>query len=171
MKLPFLYVAMLAWPALAQEDSPKAEVFGGYQYTRVGAVPGINANGWNAAVTGHATSWFGVTADISGAYRSFTGADLGAHTYTCGPVFSLRGERVTPFAHVLLGGFRASAGAGPVNAGLSGFAALAGGGVDVKASPRWAVRVFQLDWITWRSTGMTEKKNARFSAGVVFRIL
>lgn len=32
---------MLAWPALA-DDFPRAEVFGGYQHTRVGAVPGIN---------------------------------------------------------------------------------------------------------------------------------
>ncbi len=169
LKRTILSVAMLAWPALAA-DHPRAEIFGGYQYTRVGVAPGIGANGWNAAITGNANRWLGLTADFSGAYHNVAAAGLSANTFAFGPTVALRGERVTSFAHLLIGGFRSSAEAGPFSAGLTGFAMLAGGGVDVGVSRRTAVRLFQLDWIVWNSAGMTEKKNARISGGVVFRI-
>lgn len=161
---------MVGWQALAGEESPRAEIFGGYQYTRVGIVPGVNANGWNASVTGNAASWFGVTADFSGAYRSIGGIGLRAHTFTFGPTVALRGSRVTPFAHFLAGGFHASTGATNIGISLNGFAMIAGGGVDIRASRAVAVRLFQFDWLTWRSQGITEKRNARISAGIVFRV-
>jgi hypothetical protein len=58
--------------AVAQE-APKAELFGGYQYTRLnpnGAGTGFNFNGWNASLTGNANRWLGVTGDFSGIYKS-----------------------------------------------------------------------------------------------------
>ncbi|HWR51583.1 MAG TPA: hypothetical protein VN428_10780 [Bryobacteraceae bacterium] len=165
-----LGVAMLAWPILAAEDHPRAEVFGGFQYIRVGAAPGLGANGFNAAITGNVNRWLGLTADVSGAYRGVGGIGLTANTLGFGPSVALRGERVTPFAHLLLGGFRGATGFGDFSVGLTGFAMLAGGGVDVRVSKRMAVRLFQLDWIVWNGAGMTEKKNARISGGVVFRI-
>jgi hypothetical protein len=164
-----LCVVMLAAPVIAVEGNPKAEVFGGYQFTRIGAVPGINGHGWNAAVTGYVNRWLGVTGDFSGAYRNVGVVDLSAHTYTAGPTFALRGERVTPFAHVLFGGFRASTGAMGLNAGIDGFAMMTGGGMDVAITDRVAVRAFQVDWLLWRSMGATEKANVRVSAGIVFR--
>jgi hypothetical protein len=164
-----LAIAMIGWPALA-EDEPKAEVFGGYQYMRIGAVPGMGAHGWNAQVSGYATPWFGIAGDLSGAYRSVGPARFSAHTFTGGPVFVHRGRRVSPFAHLLAGGFSASMGGGPLDVGLDGFAMMTGGGVDVAVSRRVAVRAFQLDWVLWSTSGMTEKKNLRLSAGVVFRI-
>lgn len=161
---------MFACQALAAEDHPRAEVFGGYQYTRVGMAPGIGANGWNAAVTLNANRWFGVTADFSGAYQDVALVGLRAHTFTFGPTVALRGERVTPFAHVLLGGFRGTAGSGRLDVRLSGFAMLTGGGVDVKIWKGVSARAFQLDWLIWSGVGMTEKKNARVSAGIVIGI-
>ncbi len=165
-----LCIAMLACQPLAAEDYPKVELFGGYQHTRVGVAPDIGANGWNAAITGNANRWFGVTADFSGAYNNVATFGLRAHTFAFGPSFALRGERVTPFAHLLLGGFRASAGASGFNVGLSGFAMLTGGGVDVRVWKRVSVRLFQLDWILWEGAGVTEKKNGRISSGIVIRI-
>ena len=41
--------------ALAQESAPKAEFFGGYQYTRFDG--GLNANGWDTTVTGNLNNW------------------------------------------------------------------------------------------------------------------
>ena len=160
---------MLARPALA-DDFSRAEVFGGYQYTRIGIAPGENANGWNGALTGYVRPWFGVTADFSGAYRAIGPVNLRAHTYTFGPTFAHRGGRLTPFAHVLAGGFHASAGFQDIGAGLNGFALLAGGGLNVEATRHLAVRLFQADWLLWRGAGVTEKKNARISAGIVIRI-
>lgn len=165
-----LCIAMIACQAAGAEDHPKVEVFGGYQHLRVGVAPDIGANGWNAAITGNVNRWFGVTADFSGAYRSVATIGLRAHTFAFGPSFALRGERVTPFAHLLLGGFRASTGLTGFNLGLSGFAMLAGGGVDVRIWKRVSVRPFQLDWILWHGAGVTEKKNGRISSGIVIGI-
>jgi hypothetical protein len=164
-----VFAAVIASVAAAQERQPKAELFGGYQYTRVGAVPGMNADGWNAAVTGVLNRWAGFTADFSGAYKRVGVVGINAHTFTFGPVVSARGERVTPFAHALFGGFRASTSAAGFSAGLNGFAMMIGGGVDVRATRRLAVRVAQLDWILWNSAEFTERKNARVSVGLVFR--
>jgi hypothetical protein len=161
--------ALTASLAAAQEKQPKAELFGGYQYTRVGAAPGISADGWNTAVTGVLNRWAGLTADFSGAYKRVAAIGISAHTFTFGPVVCARGQRVTPFAHALFGGFRASTSAGGLSAGLNGFTMMIGGGVDVRATRRLAVRVAQLDWILLNSAGFSERKNARVSIGLVFR--
>jgi hypothetical protein len=159
--------ALLTVAAAAQERQ-KAEVFGGYQYTRIGGV--LGANGWNAAITGNLNRWFGVTADLSGAYKGVAGVvGANAYTYTFGPTVSARGERVTPFAHVLLGGFHASAGFQGLSASTSGFAMMVGGGVDVKLTEHLSARLVQPDWVLWHAEGHTEKKNVRISTGIVFR--
>lgn len=44
------------------QAAPRAEIFGGYQYTHFDGGP--NANGWNASLTGNVNSWFGITADF-----------------------------------------------------------------------------------------------------------
>jgi len=150
-------------------DEPKVELFGGYQYTRIGGAEGVNANGWNGAITGYMNDWFGLEADFSGAYKSFGGANLNAHTYTFGPVFAAAGDRAKPFAHALFGGFHASAGFQGEGASVNGFAMMLGGGVDIKASDHISVRAVQADWILWRAEGVTEKTNGRVSAGLVFR--
>jgi hypothetical protein len=155
------------------QDVPKAEVFGGYQYTRLdgqGVVPDINANGWNGAITENLNHWFGVTGDFSGAYAKVLGADTNLYTYTFGPVIATRAnDSFTPFVHALFGGFHASAGAGGFSASTSGFATQVGGGVDAKLGPSLAVRVAQFDWMLLRSEGETSKKNIRVSTGLVFR--
>ena len=163
-----ILVATIGWAAVAHAQ-PKAEIFGGYQFTRVGGPGGVNANGWNLAITGNVNRWFGVTADFSGAYKSMGGINANAYTYAFGPTITRRQERVNPFAHILLGGFRAAAGFGGSSTGTSGYAMITGGGIDVKAAPRIAVRVVQVDWIMWHTQGYTEKKNARISTGLVFR--
>jgi len=167
----FLAILCTSFFSVAAEiqDHPKAEFFGGYQFSRIGGSGGVNANGWNMAVTGNVTRWFGVTSDFSGAYKSIGGIDAKAYTYTFGPTLSARGEHVTPFAHVLFGGFHASAGFQGLGESINGFAMMVGGGVDVKVTPHIAVRVIQPDWILWKARGITEKANARISTGVVFR--
>ncbi len=154
---------------LVAQDSPRVEVFGGYQFTRIGGPGGVNTNGWDAAITGDLNRWFGVKADFSGAYKNVAGFGARAHTFTFGPVVSLRGERVKPFAHALFGGFNASAGFGGLGASTNGFTMMLGGGADYAASAHLSVRVIQADWILWHAQGITEKKNARISTGLVVR--
>ncbi|MBZ5527096.1 MAG: porin family protein [Acidobacteriia bacterium] len=151
-------VILFSLPAAAQEY-PKLEIFGGYQLTHL--EPSFNASGWNASFAGNANHWFGIAADFSGAYKS--GAKL--HTFMFGPVFSYRkNERITPFAHALLGGAVASGG-GTATA----FSIALGGGFDVRVNKQFAVRLVQGDWMLFHSGGIWDKKDARVSAGVVFR--
>jgi hypothetical protein len=166
-----LLLGMFSLAASAQEmgvTAPKAEIFGGYQYTRFDG--GTNANGWDTAATANFNNWFGVAGDFSGAYKSQNGVSFSNYTYTFGPQVSLRrNEKFTPFAHFLLGGFRDSASLAGSSASDSGFAMMAGGGVDVKATRRIAVRAIQFDWLSLRSNGSTDNNNMRISTGLLFR--
>src|SRR4029077_15115489 len=133
-----LLFGMFSLTAFAQENAPKAEFFGGYQYTRFDG--GLNANGWDTTLTGKLNQWFGVSADFSGASKSQNGVSFNNYTYTFGRVVSLRhNEKFTPFAPFLAGGIHSSAASGGLSASGSGFAMMLGGGVDVKVTHRVAV--------------------------------
>lgn len=156
---------------LAQE-TPKAEVFGGYQFTHVSAgSESENFNGWNASVTGNFNKYLGVAGDFSGSYKTISGVSAKVYTYTGGPVLSLNHEgTINPFVHALFGGARLSASvSGLGSGGTNGFTMMAGGGADAKIAPRIAVRLFQADWVYYRFQGISESKNVRISTGIVFR--
>ena len=168
--LALLSMCMLSLQAFAQEmgTAPKAEIFGGYQYTRFDG--GVNANGWDTALTGNLNRWFGVAADFSGAYKTQSGVSFNNYTYTFGPVISWRhNPTLTPFAHFLAGGFRSSAAFGGLSASDNGLAMMFGGGVDVKASRRLSVRAIQFDWLSLHSNGASDNNNMRISTGLLFR--
>src|SRR5258708_36696045 len=95
-------VGLLSLPLMAQ-DYPKAEVFGGYQYLHLGGSgTDINANGWNASLTGNFNSWFGVAADFSGAYKTISGIDTKVYTSAGGPEVSLNSvAKLNPFSRAL----------------------------------------------------------------------
>jgi hypothetical protein len=152
-----LFVCLVALAGFAQE-TPKPEVFGGYQFTTLD--PSWNASGWNGAATVYINHWFGVTGDFSGAYK--TGTSF--HTYTGGPVVSMHHGAFTPFAHGLFGGAHASAS----GVSTSGMAMMFGGGVDI-GKKQFAIRAVQADWMMTRFSGFTNKNNARVSTGILYR--
>src|SRR5437016_2166048 len=96
------FVLFAAMAVAAQKNTPKAELFGGYQFAYG---DGLKLNGWNTSITGNISRSFGITADFAGVYN-------GGHVYSYmfGPVVSARGRHVTPFLHALFGG---ATGAGP----------------------------------------------------------
>ena len=173
-------LGLLVLPVVAQ-DTPKVEVFGGYQFTHASeSGESANFNGWNASVTGNFNRWLGVAADFSGSYDSesvsiagigdFSGS-MHVYTYTFGPVISLNHEGTfSPFVHALFGGARLGASASGVGSGsTNGFALMAGGGADAKLSSHLAVRLFQADYVYLHFDGGSLKKNVRVSTGLVFR--
>jgi hypothetical protein len=165
-----LFLGIFSLAAFAQESgsAPKAEIFGGYQYTRFDG--GVNANGWDTALTGNLNRWFGVAADFSGAYKSQNGASFNNYTYTFGPVISYRHyQAFTPFAHFLAGGVRSSASFSGLSTSDNGFAMMFGGGADVNVSRRLAVRAIQFDWLSLHSNGVTDNNNMRISTGLLLR--
>ena len=143
--------------ASGQKDTPKAEVFGGYQFADG---DGVKLNGWNAAVTGNISRWLGITADFAGVYN-------GGHVYSYmfGPTIAARRKHLTPFAHALFGGAN---GGGPTG-GSTAFSMALGGGIDANAGNHFAFRIFQGDWWLLRANGFTDKNNGRISTGIVMR--
>ncbi len=164
-------MCLIALPVLAQENS-KAEVFGGYQYTRINpgsGASGENFNGWNMAFTANVNQWLGVTADISGAYKDFSGVSVKQHNFLFGPtISSSKAEKVKPFAHVLFGVSHAGAGFSGFGASDNAFAMAFGGGADVAVHKNVAVRLGQFDYLLTRFGGDSQN-NFRYSTGVVFR--
>jgi len=161
-------VAVCGCFAVAQ-DYPKAELFGGFSEGHVdveGATPASTAftsikhwyPGWEAAVQFNLTKLLGVKADFSGNYGTpvtLTGTSTpSARTYTFlfGPVLSLRGEHATPFVHALFGGNHLSVDASPGGLGNpaiseTAFAMAFGGGLDVKLTRHFGLRLGQFDYL------------------------
>lgn len=160
MRRIFLCMIALVSFSSGAYAAPKAEIFGGYQFTHLEG--GLNMNGWNGALTGNIGKFFGITADFSGVYGS--GDHL--YTFTFGPEVHAHLPVIKPFAHVLLGGYRQVI---PIaSKSINDFAMYAGGGIDVGHGPL-AWRVVQLDWMSLRQYGGNYGKNVRFSTGLVIR--
>ena len=146
---------------------PKAEFFGGYQYSHLEG--GVNANGFDFSGTGNLSSSVGITGDISASYATVSGVSLNNYTYTFGPQLSLRANKAyTPFVHALIGGDHASAGFEGATASSNGFALMAGGGADFNINRYMAFRA-SADWMMIHSSGSTSGKNFRMPIGIVFK--
>jgi len=171
------------------QDYSKAEVFGGYQYTRLSSdiSPVAGANGWDGAITVNFNNVIGITGDFNGAYQHVSGSYVGTSgsypghffSYTAGPTFSFNsGGKVRPFLHFLFGGARVSSSASAngltVSASANGFTEMAGGGLDMKLSKSISFRLVQADWVFYHfgslgSLGSTNSYgNAKIATGVVF---
>ena len=153
-----LFVCLVSLMGFTQE-TPKPEVFGGYQYTRFDG--GANGNGFNGQATMYINKWLGVSGDFGASYAT---GGLKYYTYTGGPVVSTHKGNFSPFAHFLIGGARASDSV----SGINGLAMMPGGGVDMGRN-QLAVRLVQFDWLINRFSGITSKNNARISTGLLFR--
>jgi hypothetical protein len=164
------FVVCCCGMVMAQEH-PKAELFGGYSYQRSGQ---INFQGWNAAIMANVNHWLGIGADFSGTYDSVKAAglsvDASLHSFVFGPRFSRRTDKATAFAHVLVGGNRASAGVDPlIRVARARFALMVGGGLDVNLGKHVAARVVQVDYHSaWGDGGRNE--GVRVSVGLVVKI-
>ena len=163
----FLALAVASAMAAENESYPKAEIFGGYQYSHLEG--GINANGFDFAATGNFNNYFGITADLGSSFTTQSGVSLHNYTYTFGPQLALRANKgFTPFVHVLLGGDHASASVAGASATGNGFALLAGGGADFNVNKWMAVRG-GADWMSFNNSGTSSSKNVRMLMGVVIK--
>src|SRR5882762_8435559 len=140
---------LFALPSRAQ--SVDASI--GYSYFRLGGSGGINQNGVSGSVAYNPNRWLGIVGDFGGYHGSPGGVSLNTYTYLVGPRLSLRNpSKVTPFAQVLLGGSRLTAGSG--GGSSNQFAYSFGGGVDIGLLPHLALRP-QLDYVGLRNSVQT----------------
>jgi opacity protein-like surface antigen len=159
----------MAVPASAADGmAPKAELFGGYSYTKDGEE---SLHGGEASLALRLTQWIAVEADVSAHYGSELGISTSRLFFLGGPRFAYRSHSVSVFTHYLAGGVRSRAGISvlgvDITEGRTDFAMAFGGGLDVRISDRWAIRA-QADYALIRADGSTEKE-PRFSAGAVYR--
>jgi hypothetical protein len=158
-----LLLGVLLIASISGGAQEKVEVFGGYSYMRFNSSPGANLNGWEIAGQYKFTDWLGGVADLDGHYGSPGGVGSSVYTYLFGPQVSYS-ARVSPFAHLLLGGAHFGAG----GFGSSSFSMAIGGGIDTELihGIRW--RIVQGDYLL-TEFGSRAQNNARFSTGIVFR--
>jgi opacity protein-like surface antigen len=155
--------------AMAQSETPRAELAGTYTYVRInpgGGSPGVNCHGGGGSIAGNLNSWFGVVGDFSACkVTGISGGSAHAFTYLFGPKIAYRSKSaVIPYAQALFGGARVSGGGVSQNA----FAMTFGGGLDLKVTEHVAIRMIQAEYLMTRFASMRQN-NVRIEAGVVFR--
>jgi hypothetical protein len=153
-------------PAGAQ-DMPRLQVFGGYSFTRFdsksfGFANQTNLNGYTFAPAYNLLYGFGVVAELSGQY----GTKLNFRDLAVGPQFLHARGNSRFFARVLVGDARTLIQVANTE-GDTARAVVLGGGMDRDISPRFAIRLFQVDYI--HSTLFKDtQNNLRFSTGLVY---
>jgi len=180
-----ILISGLCLAAAAQDETPKAEVYGGVSFLHIDDnglhAPKRNFGGWDSEFQFNLNKLLGITADIGGNYGRIAPGVPNSHAYTFafGPTFSFRREHATMFAHVLFGENTISknviTGGNNASPTDGAFAMLWGGGIDVKLSHALALRLGQLDWLYTRHNlvplgGKDNQNNIRYSGGIVINL-
>ena len=168
-------------PAATSDAAPKFELFAGYSWLDPRGFYSIPENpsialkaptmdkGFGVAGTRNFGNVFGFTVDYS---YHWTDA-FQAMTFMAGPQVKSRSEHFQPFAHILAGGANL---APQITIGSSQWRPVlaGGGGIDLLLTPRFALRIFQADYMytnfkTDYPTGEPSRWNAvRLQGGIVF---
>jgi hypothetical protein len=163
-------VLLVSLVPLTTHAQDKVELFGGYSYMRVDASPSFNPNsssfnlnGWELSGQYRFMDWLGAVADIDGHYGSPSGESTSIHTFLFGPQVSWP-TRVSPFAHILIGGAHVST--GPYSD--TSVALAIGAGIDTRLIHSFYWRVIEGDYLPTRFFGNTQN-NVRLSSGIVFK--
>lgn len=160
--LPLL--GLLFFVSSSTQAQDKVELFGGYSYMHFHNSPSANLNGWELSGQYKFTDWLGGVADFDGHYGSSNGISTSTYTYLFGPQISYP-SRVSPFAHLLLGGGHISA----AGFGSSSFSMAIGGGIDVGLfHDQFYWRAIQTDYLMTQF-GSHAQNNFRASTGIVIR--
>lgn len=153
-------------PAGAQ-DMPRVQVFGGYSYTRFdspsfGFANASNLNGYTFSPAYNLLYGFGVVAELSGQY----GSKLNLRDIAIGAQFLYPKGKSRFFGHFLVGDARTLVQVANTE-GDTARAVILGGGMDRDISSRFALRVFQVDYVH-TSLFKDTQNNLRFSTGLVY---
>jgi Outer membrane protein beta-barrel domain len=147
---------------------------------RCGCFSMNGGNGWLGYRFYRAWSAVGEFGAVRAPSIGAAGRDLTLITYLGGARYDWRhhwrySSHLTPFGQVLLGGVHASGSLAPGTLLLAGtpnsFAMTAGGGADIRLTPRWSIRAIQADYLLTRlNNGSNDRQNnLRISFGVLYR--
>jgi len=176
-KVVLLVTVFLVVGVSAQAQDPRVEIFGGYSYASFDGdgfptllSDRVNANGWGSSLSVNLSSRFGITFDVANQFGSgsvfltfapTTMPDFRSFQFLVGPRIFWRAPDLTWFVHVLVGGVRNRVSSFtslitrltiPTEVMMpaqseTDFAFATGGGLDVRLSPLFALRAFQVDYI------------------------
>ncbi len=173
-----------AQPATSNGNEYRAELALGYSYLHSNAPPGgcgcFNMNGGNATFAWPLRSGqFALAGDVTFAHAgtiSSSGDSLTLSTFTTGVRYlpPMGRSSLQPFGQVLVGLAHSSgtlvqgSNPGAANAGTA-FASNLGGGLDLRLTPRFSVRLIEADYLltTFDNGSNDHQNNVRVSAGVV----
>lgn len=158
---------LLAPVVAAAQDVPRLQVFGGYSYLHFDSQPlgfsnSSNLNGYTFSPAFNITHRFGVVAELSGQY--------GPHVNLRDLMFG--GQALFPlgkklfFVHGLFYDARSFVNIG-TGAGSTSRAFVGGGGMDFPLSPRFSLRVLQVDYVRSKLF-KADQNNVRISTGLVY---
>jgi peptidoglycan-associated lipoprotein len=170
-------------PVQPASGKPRAELALDFSYLHSNAPPGgcgcFDLNGGSATFAWPLKSMFALAADVTAAHAgtvSSSGDSLTLSTFTVGVRYRppLGHSSLQPFGQVLMGLAHSSgtlvqgSNPGAANAGAA-FAGNFGGGLDLRATSRFSVRLVEADYLltTFDNGSNNHQNNLRISAGVV----
>jgi opacity protein-like surface antigen len=159
----FLLFSVTGWAQSTRNESSVGDVFLGYSL--LNGITLHNASGLEAALTGNVRDWFGLKADFSANYKSFSGAGAREYNTLFGPQLSHRVGKFRIYAHGLAGVAHFS-GFGFTSQNTLGWDL--GGGVDYDFTSHFALRPAQLDYHGSHFFSATQR-DFRYSGGFVYR--
>jgi hypothetical protein len=168
VSLVFLFLMILSSAAISSaQEVTRWELFGGYSYMHfdsqsIGFADQSNLSGGEASGLFNISRTWGVFADAS----ANVGHEIKLFNFTIGPQYSYRTERGAFFVRGFFGKNRDQVNA---TGGRTSIGKVFGGGAgyDWHYSPRFDIRVLEVDYLNGDSYNKTQK-NIRASAGIVF---
>lgn len=172
-------------PAKAKRTytTPKFELSGGYAYRTYYSTDGatLGMNGWYGSFDDNLKRWIGLTAEAVGVGKNEGSlyGDTHIYTFLVGPqIYPLTHRKLTPFGQVLIGvGYYRNVvppfGDYPGKTTTSTVRAWqGGGGLDLKVSEHWSVRLVQVDFGSANffpnTSSYVNRSMHRVSVGVVY---
>jgi len=153
------------------------ELFGGYGFARLdGGGTWSNLNGALGSVGWNVKPWLQIVADTSYDVVTVSGTKTVLYGNHYGPrLFGRMRNRwgITPFVEGLVGGSRADttvSGTGGYSASDSSISYKVGGGLDIKASRHFEIRLFDVDYYRTSFGTNVHQNNYWASTGIVIRL-
>jgi hypothetical protein len=160
-------------PTRRARREPLVEFFGGYAYVRLA---GSNVNGGLGSFGWNVTPWLQVVADTSYNFVTASGTKNVLYGNHFGPraFYRMRNRwAASPFIEALFGGSRMDTtvtGVGGSKSSANGFSIKAGGGLDIKLSPHFSLRLVDFDY--YRLPFISgQQNNFGVSTGILLRFL
>jgi hypothetical protein len=154
------------------------ELFGGYSFARLDGGAGVwtNVNGVLGSFGWNVRPWLQLVADSSYNVVTVSGTKNVLYGNHWGPRIFGRSRRrwgLTPFVEGLVGGSRADttvSGAGGYTTSNNCISFKVGGGLDIRSSRRWEIRLLDVDYYRTAFGTNLHQNNYSASAGIVLRL-